>query len=504
MIVLVFNPLLSLYFSNQAQLQALDGTLIAILYIATFGFFLLLFFVIEKFLGLTTYSRVLSGTILLTFVLFLIESFGVEEFFLFAPPILIFSSIFMFVVLWIFLVFKINLPSFQFQLLQKLAWVLCIGVIGQHLFSFFALQLSKTRVSSIGSIQFSEKANPKLVVHLLLDEFSGDLRDSPVLGTPEAFFNFYPEGQVYTHAYSRALGTADSVDQLFGAHFSREKKPGQKLPSYFDELKNQGFEISFFLADPTVPCTRYTNDHCFDQSYAVSKLFHSRQTKEYLQYQTSQLLKLRFFRWRKLMPVSFEQFSSTTYKNKKSLNLELLKFAKQKILESSKRDSYIYIHLLVPHPPYHLNENCEVTSENNLWSTHPKDFNEEDHVGYKRQVPCANRLAKNLLDFLKTENLLNHAKIIIQGDHGARFNSPKDPACTELQKEYLNRASRIFFWIKEFSSRSNFKLPTKIDESFDMFQLREKILVDILPPKDVTNENSFSDKILGYEHCITD
>lgn len=68
----------------------------------------------------------------------------------------------------------------------------------------------------------------------------------------------------------------------------------------------------------------------------------------------------------------------------------------------SPRGRYVFIHLILPHPPYELSDTCSV----------------DDSENAKGQYECANRLLVDLVDELRATDRYDDSMILIHADHG--------------------------------------------------------------------------------------
>lgn len=80
----------------------------------------------------------------------------------------------------------------------------------------------------------------------------------------------------------------------------------------------------------------------------------------------------------------------------------------------------IYVHLLVPHPPFFLDSSCEARPEMAMagFTTGipglPEHQNQERHAGYVEQVKCASRVLISMTELA----VANESVIVMFGDHG--------------------------------------------------------------------------------------
>lgn len=84
----------------------------------------------------------------------------------------------------------------------------------------------------------------------------------------------------------------------------------------------------------------------------------------------------------------------------------------------SANGNYIFIHLLLPHPPYIYDENC-IMNKNNIDRTH---INGTYNL-YKDQSRCAMKTLDQIVEKIKEANNYDNSMIIVHSDHGFKFLS---------------------------------------------------------------------------------
>lgn len=95
----------------------------------------------------------------------------------------------------------------------------------------------------------------------------------------------------------------------------------------------------------------------------------------------------------------------------------LFKFDKLEEIPKSEGPKFVFAHMLMPHPPYVLDKNCEP-----LTDSETKLMELEDE--YIEQLKCTNKMIENLVEIILTESK-NPPIILLQADEGPF-----------LQKEY--------------------------------------------------------------------
>ncbi|MGH8874695.1 MAG: sulfatase-like hydrolase/transferase, partial [Acidimicrobiia bacterium] len=83
------------------------------------------------------------------------------------------------------------------------------------------------------------------------------------------------------------------------------------------------------------------------------------------------------------------------------------------------RPRFVFLHLILPHPPFVLNSDCRLETEDSLQEAGREDpasgpaYLLEWRLGYVQQVRCANRMVLTLVDHLPPD-----AVVVVMGDHG--------------------------------------------------------------------------------------
>jgi hypothetical protein len=106
----------------------------------------------------------------------------------------------------------------------------------------------------------------------------------------------------------------------------------------------------------------------------------------------------------------------------------------------SANGNYVYIHLMIPHPPYITDENCSIDLNNMNREDHP-DRKKNIYGLYKDQSRCALKLLGEITDKIKAEGHYEDSMIIVHSDHGFKFITPeKGPvfSWTQLNLEQRN------------------------------------------------------------------
>jgi hypothetical protein len=85
---------------------------------------------------------------------------------------------------------------------------------------------------------------------------------------------------------------------------------------------------------------------------------------------------------------------------------------------SSGEPTFVFIHLLIPHPPYFLDANCDVRLSDDLGGQLSErglspEVVSDRRAGYIEQVECTNRVVTQFIDQIDPDSM-----VIVAGDHG--------------------------------------------------------------------------------------
>jgi hypothetical protein len=102
-------------------------------------------------------------------------------------------------------------------------------------------------------------------------------------------------------------------------------------------------------------------------------------------------------------------------------------------VETNGGGTVYFAHLLIPHSPYLLDEDCRVKPDTDEWRTrrnpelpsalaNTPESRAATYTAYIAQLRCANHLLAGFFERLDEAGLLDDAIILVHGDHGARIN----------------------------------------------------------------------------------
>lgn len=315
-------------------------------------------------------------------------------------------------------------------------------------------------------------ADRPAIVHLVLDSYLG--LDGMALG-PEHYTRlraqqsafFTGRGfQVYPQAYSRHVKTVNSLPQLFSygeaplatTNRNLQYAIADQLP-YFTDLDRIGYRTSAVLPTYLDLCVNQPLTHCrkFERSALTSMLGTDLSATDRATVMGFTLLQLAGLPSRAAEAVqlrSNEWFGTAgrrPYNRAKLLPLasvsELNRFADD--LATLKRGEARVIHLLLPHDPYMLDEQCHVRPEADWLDEHGPGTAAAREKAYAAQVTCLQSRLGRMLDQLGKTEAGRDAIVLIHGDHGSRI-SPIAPYIggPDLTERELLMSHSAFFAIR--------------------------------------------------------
>ncbi len=328
------------------------------------------------------------------------------------------------------------------------AFVVSFSLLGTDLVHFgqLAFHAHSGLTSPIAQESNSPIQNKVNVIHLVLDEMSGEsLLNDPVLSS-QAFFRQFPTGIYFADAHSNALSTHASMRQVLSGNPDPEIMGANPAP-LLRRFKEAGYSVNLFLNDPALSCSILPEATCFDQNWAAKEILFKGDAKKMFFYQLKTLAKLYRYRLslRKTHLMAEDQVDEPIGT---SIPLALFDQAIRRIA-SAEGPAYHLIHLLLPHAPFIHDEQCRVVGDPTALVHEPDQYQLSAESGYERQLPCANRVAVRLLEELQRMKLYDDSFIIIQSDHGSRFRDPhsKD-VCSPETKQFVSKASHMVLWLK--------------------------------------------------------
>ena len=120
------------------------------------------------------------------------------------------------------------------------------------------------------------------------------------------------------------------------------------------------------------------------------------------------------------------------------------KFAE--FLGEGKPGNAYFIHLLLPHSSYILDEKC---SHDKNWNFFKKEALHKTYTRYIKQIQCTHVVVDKIIDKLNANTEARHGTIVIHGDHGSRIGLLKKPPVGKSAglfsgEEYIQYFSTFF------------------------------------------------------------
>jgi hypothetical protein len=207
----------------------------------------------------------------------------------------------------------------------------------------------------------------------------------------------------------------------------------------FDTLDKRGYVINIFSAGGVDFCDNSTNyklGRCIISWKGGLKLYHDGLFILYNFARKMRLLNMYEFVSPKLgMP----EVNINMYPNVLKVVTSAEEF--MDFLGEGKRGNAYFIHLLLPHSPYFLDETCSFDYDGNFFIKENLDVT---HERYIKQVQCAHVLVDKILNKLDSNKEAQDSTIIIHGDHGSRIPWKRDGTISFSDEEYIQWFSTFF------------------------------------------------------------
>lgn len=339
------------------------------------------------------------------------------------------------------------------------------------------------------------------VVHLILDEMSGQMMtDHPELRSA-AFFARAPSGIHYRAAYTNSIWTSQAIPQLLSGEFER---PTEVRHLLFDRVREAGYALRLYLAAGPLGCSEVGAASCYSPRWAWQEVVFA---GDWPSYAAHQLHILRHLYIRRFLGVHALRVEKPMWALRKELQVNqespsrVLFDAFLKDLRSNNAPSYFFVHLLIPHRPLVHDRDCEILPEPS--EVGPLTVSAADPK-YLAQMHCANKLAGRLIDELIALERYDSTFLIVQSDHGPRQDLTdlmeregyEQHEFSPTEAEVVEQSARILLWLKPPGKRRS-------QEVGDVVQITDVagIVLDGLGlPRDQTDSEGPGDiKVLGLE-----
>jgi hypothetical protein len=319
--------------------------------------------------------------------------------------------------------------------------------------------ISPSSYFSMKVMENSHQADTSLppYIHIVLDEHIG------IEGVPPAYDkekklslglkNKYLDQGFLTfgRAYSRFNKTEPSFLSFlnFRSSYDSDMYMELKLSSFipnalYDTLNKQGYIINLFATngasfDPSDLCNSnkpYRIGKCVITSQRGLNLFHDGALILHNYARKMRILNMYDVVRKKLgTPETNIIMYPHTLKGVKAAN-EFIDF-----LGEGKRGNAYFIHLLLPHSPYFLDETCSYNYDGNFFIQEKIDV---IYARYVKQTRCAHTLVDKILNKLDSNKEALDSTIIIHGDHGSRIPWHRGGVVNFENEEYIQYFSTFF------------------------------------------------------------
>ena len=196
-------------------------------------------------------------------------------------------------------------------------------------------------------------------------------------------------------ASSLNLKHITNLREEVGENTADQTKVNQMLQDYevWRFLKARGYKFIHF-GDWWSP-TRYNEYADVNYNYFITK---------------TDRFSFRLLETTLIAPIADILSKGDTFNRNEQRNRTLFKFDKLEEIPESEGPKFIFAHMLTPHPPYVLDENCGPLTDRETKLMALKDE-------YIEQLKCTNKKAKKLIDIILTESK-NPPIILLQADEG--------------------------------------------------------------------------------------
>jgi hypothetical protein len=301
----------------------------------------------------------------------------------------------------------------------------------------------------------SAPANASLpaVVHLILDEHIGidglPTGDADAMRLKRELAAFYQRSgfDVYGGAYSEHVRTANSIPYAlnFGQRLGRDMSEEPVIigpTSYLEGLVQRGYRLTIIQPDFADYCTgaRFSECVTYQSSSPSALLPMPLSTAERAGLITAKFLSLSKIVGAALRPyrlvagvLHLPKLDPANLGRSTSIaTLAMTDDLNDRLAKARPGDAY-FAHVLLPHYPYAVDENCRVLPWRS-WKKPfaPRNLDVRQHA-YFAQVRCTTRRIGLALQALSRSPAGANAVVIIHGDHGSRITQ-FDPTPAKVGK----------------------------------------------------------------------
>jgi hypothetical protein len=323
---------------------------------------------------------------------------------------------------------------------------------------------------SVRMASSGEVAGSRTVVHIVLDEMSGQMLAEHPSFAGEAFFERAPAGALYTHAYANSLYTLHAIPQLLSGELRPERAKSQRL---LEQLGDAGYQVRIYLGTPPLSCDRAPTPVCRELRGIWRDVVFQDDLPGYLVHQVRRLGMIYAKRIAGERAAALRVPERKDWKelhaHRTSPSLELFRVMLEDLArQDPATPTYYYVHLLLPHQPFVHTADCVVTGDASQLTRAEAPA---EAPAYLEQMHCANRLVRQLVDQLVAAQRFDAATLLVQSDHGPRAElfralrelGPKERVLSPDEVRLAERGTRIVFWFKPAGARERSVVETPVE-----------------------------------------
>jgi hypothetical protein len=327
---------------------------------------------------------------------------------------------------------------------------------------------SKTTV-----VENSHQADTSLppYIHIILDEHIGiegvppsyDKEKKLSLGLKKKYLDqgFLTFGRAYSRfkKTERSFHSFLNFDSSYNPSSDADKEDNLTPNALFNTLSKRGYIINIFSTSGYPFCqnnTTYRFGKCITTWGGGLELYHNGALILHNFARKMRLLNM----YQVIQPkLGMPEVNLTMYPQ----TLKIVATANEfiDILGEGKRGNAYFIHLLLPHSPYLLDETCAYNYDGNFFIKENLDVIYERYI---KQTQCAHVMVDKILNKLDSNKEAQDSTIIIHGDHGSRIPWKLDGTVSFSDEEYIQWFSTFFAVRSPTITPSYDRRPFALDE----------------------------------------
>lgn len=318
---------------------------------------------------------------------------------------------------------------------NKIITILLPGIAAIFV-STFLLPSETAWKEVVGERTVADGTNSKAsIIHIILDghlgleAFPKEIPGSTQLKSSIADTYIANEFKVFGRAFSRHNNTHNAISELLNlrelekdAEFiDTDSLRGFVLnkSSVFESYLKQGYTIKVHQTDAMDYCSLDTVNYCLTAPY--KRLYWLSDSRLSLSQKTHVLVstflnRSTLWRWAHRYLNRYIQIP-VIRKSFPPKNMVEMVTRISADIDSLKRGTVLFAHILLPHEPPALNSSCDLRPPQDWFSNDQK----ERYIAYFAQMECTNKLMERILSSVNNNPDLDDATIVVHGDHGSRM-----------------------------------------------------------------------------------